>query len=134
MARTLVLLLVSATLLRAQGYMTQIVDGGGWNTTITVVNTSDFAEQVTVSFFDDGGNALTLGIVDQGSYSGAQVPVPNGNPEQPLPRRTACIVVEHRRPLVESARVATSPGSGTVRNPGDGRTRGRACSGTFQRR
>jgi len=64
MARTLVLLLVSATLLRAQGYMTQIVDGGGWNTTITVVNTSDFAEQVTVSFFDDGGNALTLGIVD----------------------------------------------------------------------
>jgi len=70
------LFFAGAILLRAQGYMAQIADGGGWDTTVTVVNTSDFAEQVTVLFFDENGDPLTLGIVGLGSYPGAQWNLP----------------------------------------------------------
>ena len=76
MTRTLILLFAATTLLRADGYMAQIADGGGWDTTVTVVNTSNFAEQVTVWFWDDGGNTLTLNVVGLGPTRGVQFNLP----------------------------------------------------------
>jgi hypothetical protein len=74
--RILILFFAATALIRADGYMAQIADGGGWDTTVTVVNTSSFAEQVTVWFWDDGGNALTLNVVGLGPTPGVQFNLP----------------------------------------------------------
>ena len=42
------------------GSMAQVASGGGWQTTFTLVNTGTSAAQVTLSFSDDKGNALSL--------------------------------------------------------------------------
>ena len=47
----------------SDGSMAQLASGGMWNTTITLVNTSATASQVTLSFYDDGGNALQLPLM-----------------------------------------------------------------------
>jgi hypothetical protein len=42
------------------GSMAQVASGGGWQTTITLVNTGTTSAQAQLSFFDDSGNALSL--------------------------------------------------------------------------
>ena len=42
------------------GGMAHIVSGGGWRSIFTVVNTGTTAANITLSFFDDGGNPLSL--------------------------------------------------------------------------
>ena len=42
------------------GSMAQVASGGGWETTFTLVNTGTSPAQVTLSFSDDKGNALSL--------------------------------------------------------------------------
>jgi hypothetical protein len=51
-------LLASAT--PGGGSMAQVASGGGWQTTFTLVNTGTSPAQVTLSFSDDKGNALSL--------------------------------------------------------------------------
>jgi sugar lactone lactonase YvrE len=46
--------------LLAAGSMAQLVSGGLWNTTITLVNTGTTDAEMVLSFFDDNGNALPL--------------------------------------------------------------------------
>ena len=52
----------TATGMAAAGSMAQIVSGGQWNTTITLVNTGTTPAEVVLNFFDDNGNALTLPV------------------------------------------------------------------------
>jgi hypothetical protein len=47
----------------SNGSMAQVVSGGLWNSTITLVNTSTTAAQVTLNFYDDNGNALPLPLI-----------------------------------------------------------------------
>jgi hypothetical protein len=51
-------LLASAT--AGSGSMAQVASGGGWETTFTLVNTGTSPAQVTMSFSDNSGNALSL--------------------------------------------------------------------------
>jgi hypothetical protein len=54
---------VLATGAVSDGSMAQVASGGIWNTTITLVNTSTTAAQVSLNFYDDNGNALPLPLV-----------------------------------------------------------------------
>ena len=42
------------------GSMAHIASGGGWRSIFSVVNTGATAADITLSFFDDGGNPLSL--------------------------------------------------------------------------
>ena len=42
------------------GSIAHIASGGGWQSTLTFVNTGNASAQVQLSFFDDNGNALSL--------------------------------------------------------------------------
>src|SRR5215469_13600654 len=45
------------------GAMAQLAAGGGqWTTTFTLINTGTAAADITLNFFDDNGNALTLPV------------------------------------------------------------------------
>jgi hypothetical protein len=57
-ALTTLPLIASAT--AGSGSMAQVASGGGWQTTFTLVNTGTSPAQVTLSFFDNSGNALSL--------------------------------------------------------------------------
>jgi hypothetical protein len=54
---------VLATGAASDGSLAQVASGGVWNTTITLVNTSTTAAQVSLNFYDDNGNALPLPVV-----------------------------------------------------------------------
>jgi hypothetical protein len=47
----------------SDGSMAQLASGGLWNTTITLVNTSTTAAQVSLNFYDDNGKALQLPLI-----------------------------------------------------------------------
>jgi hypothetical protein len=71
--------LFALTVLRADGVITHLAAGQGWSTTITVVNTTSFAEPVTVWFWADDGSALTLNVTGLGAYPGVSFQLsPNG--------------------------------------------------------
>jgi sugar lactone lactonase YvrE len=63
----------------SNGSMAQVASGGLWNSTITLVNTSATAAQVTLNFFDDNGNALALPVTYPLSGSAPVRPVPTIN-------------------------------------------------------
>ena len=46
----------------SNGLMAQVASGGAWNTTITLVNTSTTAAQVSLNFYGDNGIALQLPV------------------------------------------------------------------------
>ena len=77
--RAVVLALLALSVLRADGVIAHLAAGEGWTTTITVVNTTSFAEPVTVWFWADDGSALTLNVTGLGAAPGFsfQLP-PNG--------------------------------------------------------
>jgi hypothetical protein len=60
----------------ADGVIAHIVAGGGWSTTITVVNTTSFAQPTTVWFWDSAGSAMTLNVTGLGAYPGASFNLP----------------------------------------------------------
>jgi len=74
--RKLLTLLTFASALYADGTIAHLAVGGPWNTTFILANTTSFAEDVTVLFWDDGGNALTLPVVNLGPYPGFSVHLP----------------------------------------------------------
>jgi len=43
--------------------MAQLASGGLWNTTITLVNTGEHGETMSLNFYDDNGNALPLPLI-----------------------------------------------------------------------
>jgi hypothetical protein len=51
-----------ATISQRSGVLSHIAAGGGWNTTITLLNTSSAAVPVTVALHGDDGSALTLPV------------------------------------------------------------------------
>ncbi len=54
----------------ASSSMAQLASGGGWTTTITLINTDTSAAQVVLNFFDDNGSPLQLPLTfPQGSSS-----------------------------------------------------------------
>ncbi len=77
--KAVMLFLFGLTVLHADGVIAHIAAGDGWTTTVTVVNTSSFAEPVTVWFWGNDGSPLTLNIIGLGAYPGCsfQLP-PNG--------------------------------------------------------
>lgn len=54
----------------------QIVDGGGWKTTITLVNISNQATEPELLFIDDNGQPLVLPWVGLGNAAGLSGPLP----------------------------------------------------------
>lgn len=58
--------------------MPQFVSGGGWSTTITLINFRPAAVTVPVSFYLDGGAALEVPIVGIGNRSTVEVTIPAG--------------------------------------------------------
>ncbi len=54
--------LTSAPSLPRYGVLSHIAAGGSWNTVITLLNTSSTGVPVTVSFYNDGGGALSLPV------------------------------------------------------------------------
>ena len=46
----------------ANGYIAHIIDGGAWTTSFTVVNSTAEASDVIISFYNDGGEALSLPV------------------------------------------------------------------------
>jgi hypothetical protein len=44
------------------GSIAQVASGGGWKSTITLINTGNATEDAVVSFFDDNGNPLALPV------------------------------------------------------------------------
>lgn len=58
--KTLTTLPLLASASAGGGSMAQVASGGGWETTFTLVNTGTSAAQVTLTFSDDKGNALSL--------------------------------------------------------------------------
>ena len=57
------------------GSMAHVAAGGGWKTTVTLVNNGTAAAQVRVNFFDDAGNPLTLPLTfPQGVAAPASAP------------------------------------------------------------
>jgi hypothetical protein len=61
------------TVTAGSGSMAQVASGGGWQTTFTLVNTGTSSAQVQLSFFGDGGNALSLPLkfVQSGTITNA---------------------------------------------------------------
>jgi trimeric autotransporter adhesin len=53
---------VLANVTTGGGSMAQVASGGGWQTTFTLVNTGTSPAQAQLSFFDDNGNPLSLGL------------------------------------------------------------------------
>jgi hypothetical protein len=47
----------------SDGSMAQVASGGLWNTTITLVNASTTAAQVSLNFYGDNGNTLQLPVI-----------------------------------------------------------------------
>jgi hypothetical protein len=56
----------------SNGSMAQVAAGGTWNTTITLVNTSTTAAQVSLNFIGDNGSAVQLPVMFPLSGSTAQ--------------------------------------------------------------
>jgi hypothetical protein len=57
----------------SNGSMAQVAAGGTWNTTITLVNTSTTAAQVSLNFYGDNGSAVELPVTfPVGSTTAAQ--------------------------------------------------------------
>jgi hypothetical protein len=54
---------VLATGAASNGSMAQVASGGLWNSTITLVNTSTTAAQVTLNFYADSGAALQVPVI-----------------------------------------------------------------------
>jgi hypothetical protein len=70
------LFLLTANLLRADGLIAHIAAGYGWDTTITVVNTTSFSQPTTVWFWDDSGSAMTLNVTGLGPSPGFMFTLP----------------------------------------------------------
>jgi hypothetical protein len=68
--RTVILGVLVVGLLRANGMIAHIAAGQGWTTTITLVNTSTFAQPTTVWFWDSGGSPMTLNVTGLGATTG----------------------------------------------------------------
>ena len=65
--------------IRADGLIAHIAVGGGWTTTITLVNTTSFAQPTTVYFWDNSG-PLTLNVTGLGPSPGFTFNLPaNGS-------------------------------------------------------
>ncbi len=57
------IILGSVTTIRPPGYtkvLSQIVDGGGWQSTITITNRSKYAQAYTVTFWQDNGTPWSI--------------------------------------------------------------------------
>lgn len=59
----------------ADGLISHIAVGGGWTTTITLVNTTSLSQPTTVWFFDNNG-PLTLNVTGLGAYTGFKFNLP----------------------------------------------------------
>ena len=53
-----------------------IVDGGGWKTSISVMNLANLAQRVTVNFWSDQGRSLSLPVVAVGPASSIYFDLP----------------------------------------------------------
>src|SRR5471030_1421404 len=53
----------------------QFVDGGSWQTSITVINLENHATSFDVLFFNDNGTDLVVPVVGQGSVRGMHIPL-----------------------------------------------------------
>jgi len=70
---------LSVGTVRADGMISHIAVGGGWTTTITLVNTTSFAQQITVWFWNNSG-PLTLNVTGLGPSPGFMFSLPaNGS-------------------------------------------------------
>ena len=60
----------------ADGVIAHLAAGYGWETGITLVNTTAFAETVSVGFFDGSGSPLTLDVHGLGQSPGYNINLP----------------------------------------------------------
>lgn len=70
------LVLLSASLLQADGLIAHFAAGGQWDTKFIIANTSSFSETATVWFLDNAGNSLSLPILGLGMTPGVQFNLP----------------------------------------------------------
>jgi len=74
-----ILCVLATSTLRADGLIAHIAVGGGWTTTITLVNTTSFAQPTTVYFWNNDG-PLTLNVTGLGPSPGFMFNLPaNGS-------------------------------------------------------
>jgi hypothetical protein len=92
------------------GAMAQIVSGGGWQTTLTLVNTSSAAATAKVSFFGDDGSALSLPLSfpQTGTLSTAT------SVSQSIPAGGSLVIL-----VEDSGRPASTAGSAVLSTTGD---------------
>jgi hypothetical protein len=78
------------------GSIAQVTSGGGWKSTLTLINTGNATEEALVSFFDDYGNPLALpvnypqkplsapalaSVIDRAVEAGAELLIETAGPE-----------------------------------------------------
>ena len=62
------------------GYIAHLADGGGWTTSLRVVNLMNAPQRISVSFWSDSGSGLTLPILGIGPTTGVSLDLPaNGS-------------------------------------------------------
>src|SRR5437867_1333726 len=71
--KTLLLVVLATASLKADGYISHIVDGGSWKTSITLVNNSSAAQIVTIYFWGEDGLAMSLPILQLGNYPSVKI-------------------------------------------------------------
>src|SRR5262249_23692608 len=84
------------------GVLSQVASGGGWKTTITLINTSTSPVSVRVSFYADDGTPLNV------PYTGSQQGVPvaaNGSTIDQLINPSATLVIDTEAPATSATLV-----------------------------
>jgi len=118
--RSLLIFLFSAPCCLAQGTLAHIATGGGWQTTITMLNLATTASSAQVTFYGDTGSPLVVSAVGQAANSSYTLSLPaSGSASLVLPDAGGAVV---GWAVVSSLNGNTIRGQGTFTHTQGGNT------------